>query len=170
MRVHLALVCLISIHSAVMTLPPSPLTAPDHMIVDKMNNEMFLYRNGTLERRFEIATGRAPHLTPEGSFAIFVKEVVPNEPSRRELFGTRWMGLKVPGSEDGYRYGIHGTGRTESIGHHASAGCIRMYTREAEELYEMVKEGTMVYIFKNRYSMILYRLRGARGWQLGRMR
>jgi lipoprotein-anchoring transpeptidase ErfK/SrfK len=42
--------------------------------------------------------------------------------------------------------GIHGTPASGSIGTAASHGCIRMYIRDAEWLYERVTVGTPVLI------------------------
>jgi lipoprotein-anchoring transpeptidase ErfK/SrfK len=42
--------------------------------------------------------------------------------------------------------GIHGTPASYSIGTAASHGCIRMYIREAEWLYNRVRVGTTVLI------------------------
>jgi lipoprotein-anchoring transpeptidase ErfK/SrfK len=41
---------------------------------------------------------------------------------------------------------MHGTPVSSSIGTRASHGCIRMYIRDAERLYELVEIGTPVYI------------------------
>jgi len=54
------------------------------------------------------------------------------------------MGLSRQG------YGIHGTNVPESIGHAASHGCIRMRTRDAEELFELVRAGDSVEITRGR--------------------
>lgn len=56
--------------------------------------------------------------------------------------GTRAMGLNVNGEF------IHGTPSSGSIGTAASHGCIRMYIKDAEALFEMVEVGTPVYVIK----------------------
>ena len=48
------------------------------------------------------------------------------------------MGLSRKG------FGIHGTNEPQSIGRHASHGCIRMRNRDAEELFELVRTGDTV--------------------------
>lgn len=146
-------VAAVVVHSLVMSLPPAPIEMDDHIIIDKMANEMFFYQEGEMIERFKVATGRDPLYTPEGSFPIVQKNVV-GDASRQDLFGTRWMGLSVPGGKDGHKYGIHGTGDPESIGEHASAGCIRMLVPDAERLYEMTNTGTMVYIGRSRYHLL----------------
>lgn len=46
---------------------------------------------------------------------------------------------------DGYL--IHGTPEEDSIGEEASHGCVRMFNRDVEELYQVVDTGTPVYIY-----------------------
>jgi L,D-transpeptidase ErfK/SrfK len=41
-------------------------------------------------------------------------------------------------------YAIHGTNKPPAVGRRVSSGCIRMYTRDVEELYERVAVGTKV--------------------------
>ncbi|MGB4304605.1 MAG: L,D-transpeptidase, partial [Syntrophomonadaceae bacterium] len=76
--------------------------------------------------------------------------------------GTRWMGLAVPYSKDergnkwdggddprsplGQKFGIHGTNDESTIGIPASGGCIRMYNKDVNELYDLVDIGTPVQI------------------------
>lgn len=44
------------------------------------------------------------------------------------------------------QYAIHGTNRPNSIGSPASYGCIRMYNQDILDLYDRVREGTVVYV------------------------
>ena len=46
---------------------------------------------------------------------------------------------------DGYL--IHGTPEVDSIGEEASHGCIRMFNRDVQVLYEIVEQGTPVYVY-----------------------
>ncbi|HQG28631.1 MAG TPA: L,D-transpeptidase, partial [Candidatus Ozemobacteraceae bacterium] len=62
---------------------------------------------------------------------------VPSNP-----LGTRWMGLNTWGGS----IGMHGTSAPASIGSRASHGCVRMYTADAEELFDLVRVGTPVII------------------------
>jgi lipoprotein-anchoring transpeptidase ErfK/SrfK len=43
---------------------------------------------------------------------------------------------------------IHGTNDPSSIGSNASSGCFRMYRHDVEELYEMVRAGTPVTVYR----------------------
>jgi hypothetical protein len=55
----------------------------------------------------------------------------------------------------GYKgYGIHGTNSPKSIGKAASHGCIRMHTKDAEELFDLVKVGDAVELHGERDDAI----------------
>lgn len=49
--------------------------------------------------------------------------------------------------ELGDAYLIHGTYDEDSVGEAASHGCVRMYNKDVARLYEMVDEGTEVFIY-----------------------
>ncbi len=119
--------------------------APKRLIVvDTLRMSLTLYENGIEILRFPIAAGAKDTPTPLGTFRI-VRRFVPEEPNG---FGTRFLGLNVPWGV----YGIHGTSNPGSIGSHASHGCIRMYSRDAEKLYGLVPNGTPVIIESGPYG------------------
>lgn len=134
----------------------------DRIVVSKATFTATVYSNGEVVRVFPIAYGSNPDglnkqkqgdcRTPEGSFQIVGKAVnppyrgipgqvipggAPNNP-----FGTRFMALNTWGGS----IGMHGTSNPNSIGSRASHGCIRMFTEDAEELFDLVKIGTPVII------------------------
>jgi lipoprotein-anchoring transpeptidase ErfK/SrfK len=126
------------------------------VLIDKESNRLWLYQNGQIIREYPVATGRDPAQTPEGSFSVVFKthnpswtnpatgETVPGGVPENPL-GARWIGLGV-GDTAGRVYGIHGTNRPESIGHHVSLGCVRMHNEDVQELYELVPLGSIVTI------------------------
>ena len=109
------------------------------IVVDTNQLKLTLYVNGEPYKTYPVAVGRPNQFTlsPVGEWKIIHK-------SRNwgGGFGTRWMGLNVPWGI----YGIHGTNKPWSIGTRASAGCIRMFNHDVEELYEWVPTGTPVKI------------------------
>lgn len=120
----------------------SPTAKPEGemmIVVDTVQLKLTLYVNGEPYKTYPVAVGRPSQFTlsPVGEWRIIQK-------SRNwgGGFGTRWMGLNVPWGI----YGIHGTNKPWSIGTRASAGCIRMFNRDVEELYEWVPTGTPVKI------------------------
>jgi uncharacterized protein YgiM (DUF1202 family) len=124
--------------------------------VDKKYNKLYLYKDGVLEKEYPVATGRTEELTPEGTFTMVVKI---NKPGWRDIpggdprnpLGEKWMGLSVNG-DNGRTYGIHGTNKPESIGTHASSGCVRMGRDDLIELYDTIPEGTPVWIHNGHHT------------------
>jgi len=111
--------------------------------IDTLRMSLILYEDRREVRRFPIAAGAADTPSPIGVFRI-------NRRLKPEagVFGTRFMGLDVPWGH----YGIHGTDMPGSIGSHASHGCFRMYTRDAEALYTLVPNGTPVIVEHGSYG------------------
>jgi len=109
------------------------------IVVDTHKLQLTLYVNGEPYKTYPVAVGRPNQFTlsPVGEWKIVHKAR-----NWGGGFGTRWMGLNVPWGI----YGIHGTNKPWSIGTRASAGCIRMFNRDVEELYEWVPTGTRVKI------------------------
>ncbi len=118
---------------------------------------MFLYKGMAFVRSFSIAVGMARYPTPLGRFSVVVRErhptwnppnsdwaagLGPVPPGPSNPLGTRWIGLSAPG------IGIHGTPQPWTVGTAASHGCIRMYMREVEWLFERVRIGTPVLIVR----------------------
>jgi lipoprotein-anchoring transpeptidase ErfK/SrfK len=126
------------------------------ILISTSQNTLRFYRNGELERFYNVATGTGGHPTPHGQFHITAKRPNPTwynpgspwaagmpafiPPGRNNPLGTRALNLSAP------LIRIHGTPESGSIGSNASRGCIRMHIHEAEELYEKVDVGTPVLI------------------------
>jgi len=68
----------------------------------------------------------------------WLPDVIP--PGPKNPMGTRALLL------NGDEYAIHGTNKPESVGGFVSFGCIRMYNRDVEELYNYVQVGTPVIV------------------------
>lgn len=144
--VGLLLLVIVAIVAYPFLVPPAPPSSGHSIVINKAMNRLYYYSNGKFERHYPVATGREPDLTPEGDFRIIIKIANDAGLGAESVFGTRWMGLEVPGDEDGTRYGIHGTNEPDSIGKHASAGCVRMSKADVEELYDRVPIKTRVHI------------------------
>ena len=111
------------------------LRAPLNIVISRRAKTLSLYSNSNLIKSYPVAIGKPSTPTPVGTFTIVNKQLNPGGP-----FGTRWMGLSKP------HYGIHGTNNPASIGTAASNGCIRMYNRDVEDLFNRVRVGTVVRI------------------------
>lgn len=135
--------------------------------VDKLLNALWVYENGQLVKAYRVATGRQTggppptrddyatnFFTPEGNFAIttFARNPAYNalKPGDKSYdggapdnpLGTRWMGFSVMDWDGAWVWGIHGTDEPDLIGTWASDGCIRMFTGDAEELFDLIPEDT----------------------------
>jgi lipoprotein-anchoring transpeptidase ErfK/SrfK len=125
--------------------------------VDKTNHILTLYDNMEIEKRYPIAVGMAAWPTPSGTFkvtslqrnptwvnpgtswATTMPPFIPAGPGNP--LGTRAIGTSASGVF------IHGTYSSYSIGSNASHGCIRMYIKDSEDLFERVLMGIPVLIF-----------------------
>ncbi len=107
------------------------------LMVDVNRLTLTLYAGDKVVKQYPIAIGKWHTPTPVGEFAIIEKDYAPGG-----AFGSRWIGLNVPWGG----YGIHGTNRPWSVGSAASAGCIRMFNEDVEELFELVPIKTRVFI------------------------
>jgi lipoprotein-anchoring transpeptidase ErfK/SrfK len=127
------------------------------IVIRRGSRRLYLYRNVNFVRRFPIAVGTRAYPTPLGRYRVVMKEKhptwnPPNSPWAAGLgpvppgpgnpLGTRWIGTSAPG------IGIHGTPQPWTVGTAASHGCIRMYMRQVEWLYERVRIGTPVFIVR----------------------
>jgi lipoprotein-anchoring transpeptidase ErfK/SrfK len=126
------------------------------IVVRGGSNMLDLYENGALVKSYPVATGQPAYPTPMGQFFIIGKQVNPvwiNPHSSWSVgmpeyvpagpdnpLGTRAMQLDADGIY------IHGTPEDDSIGSHASHGCIRMHMSDAEDLFTRVGVGTPVLI------------------------
>lgn len=117
--------------------------------VSKSANTLTVTDAGKFFKRYRVGTGQFSK-TPTGEFKITTR--VENPPWHRSdgktipfgdpenILGTHWLGLDVRG------YGLHGTWDTNSIGHQASAGCVRLLNGDIAELYTILPVGTPVTI------------------------
>ena len=125
------------------------LKAEFSLAVDKSDNILDVFMNGKFFKRYRVGTGKFAK-TPEGEFEINDRIAQPTwwRPDGKaipfgdpdNLLGTHWLSLNVRG------YGIHGTWEPDTIGHQASAGCVRLLNEDIEELFALLPLGTPVKI------------------------
>lgn len=121
-------------------LDGDPITLPNGQLrieINPMKNRLVLFVDNLPFKQYPIALGKPETPTPAGEYYVMNKSK-----NWGSGFGTRWMGLNVTWGI----YGIHGTNRPHSIGRDASHGCVRMFNRHVEELYELIPIGTPVHI------------------------
>lgn len=107
------------------------------ILIDTEKKRLTVYSDGRIYKVYKVAVGTPDTPTPLGDWMVRRKST-----DWGGGFGTRWIELNVPW---GY-FGIHGTNRAWSIGSRASHGCIRMFNRDVEELYDWISSGVPVKI------------------------
>ena len=105
------------------------------IVIHRAARQLELYDGDRVIAKYPIAVGKDATPTPTGTYSVATKYMNPGG-----MFGSRWLGLSIPG------YGIHGTSVPSSIGTAASKGCIRLHNHHVEALYNQVGVGTSVVI------------------------
>ena len=131
------------------TPPPGDL----HIIIDTKYRQLTVLVDKQPFATFPVAIGKLETPTPVGDWKIISKGVWSGG------FGTRWLGLSVPFGI----YGVHGTNKPWSIGRLESHGCVRMFNRDVEKLYQWVKVGTPVHIIGDPFIGKRRLVRGEKG-------
>ncbi|MDP2045847.1 MAG: L,D-transpeptidase [Deltaproteobacteria bacterium] len=101
------------------------------ILVDIGKGFLALYAQGQLQRVFPISGGRAEKATPLMDFTVAKKE----EEHWSTIYDT-WMPWSLLIKRPYYIHGGALPGRSDS------AGCIRLFPHDAEELYHLVEVGT----------------------------
>lgn len=122
--------------------------------INKTKRILTLYKDKTVIKKYPVAVGNPPSLTPSGKFSIYSKVKNPvwggggyakpvKGGSPRNPLGYRWIGLSYG---NGSRVGVHGNSSPYSIGRYVSHGCIRMINADVEELFNLVAVKIPVWI------------------------
>ncbi|WP_081414964.1 L,D-transpeptidase [Ectobacillus panaciterrae] len=144
--------------SPIWPIGDNPRAGDPYIIVNKQTNRLAYIDDGMIQKVYPVGTGKTNDLTPEGEFDVvmkvknpyYIKKKIPGGSPKNPL-GSRWIGFNANGTE-GNKYGIHGTNDPSSIGKYVSQGCIRMYPKDVEALYERVPIGAKVWIVKSNKS------------------
>lgn len=158
MLIKCLLICIFILGTNLLTLNFVNANADESIVINLTTRKLILYKDGKVFKNYSVGVGRSMFPTPIGDFKIIKKVKNPawEHPykSRGQIriksgkaspLGTRWMAFKKDGA--GY-YGIHGTDNARSVGKYSSHGCVRMYIKDAEELYELITIDTPVIVTK----------------------
>jgi len=134
---------------------------PGTIVVDTVQNFLFLVEEGGTARRYGVGTGR-PGFEWAGRHTVTMKREWPDwRPPQSMIERERKRGIELPahmaGGPDnplGARalylgstlYRIHGTNQPWTIGRAVSSGCIRMRNEDVIDLYQRVRVGTEVIV------------------------
>ncbi|WP_421658412.1 L,D-transpeptidase [Leptothermofonsia sp. ETS-13] len=121
--------------------------------VQLKRRRVVLYQGETVVKSYPIAIGRPGWETPKGTYKVLQKLKNPTwiHPLKKGVsipagdpenpLGRYWIGFWTDGKN---WIGFHGTPNPSSVGRAASHGCIRMYNKDIEELYQKVSLETQV--------------------------
>jgi len=128
------------------------------IVINIAQSMLGLYDRDKLVVQYPVACGSPSYPTPAGIWKVVGKQRNPSwnnpgsdwakgmppyiGPGPGNPLGTRALPLSASGVL------IHGTPSSWSIGSNVSHGCIRMYMKDVEALFEMVDVNTPVYIIK----------------------
>ena len=125
------------------------------LVLRLRERRVYVYRKNKVQASFPVAVGKDGWETPTGSFKVMqmIKDPVWEQPWTGELvpagpdnpLGSRWIGFWTDGKNV---IGFHGTPNPESIGRAASHGCVRMFDKDAQALFEKIAVGTPVIVEK----------------------
>lgn len=123
------------------------------LVLKLRERRVYVYRQNKVQASFPVAVGKGGWETPTGNFKVLqmIKDPVWEHPWTGELvpagadnpLGSRWIGFWTDGKNV---IGFHGTPNPESIGRAASHGCVRMFDKDAQALFEKVEVGTPVIV------------------------
>lgn len=154
-----------------------PVANGKKIVINSASRILALYEGNIKVAIYPLGLGKVSTPTPTGYYKILEKAINPSwiNPSDPEFeipsgpsnpLGYRWM--QIQGN-----YGIHGTNKPDSIGYYVSNGCIRMYEKDVEALYDAVEVNTPVEITYNRVvvekapdeNIVYYIYPDGYGWQ-----
>ncbi|MEO3998104.1 L,D-transpeptidase [Mesorhizobium sp. CAU 1732] len=103
--------------------------------VDIATQTMTVVHRGQVKYRWKVSTARSGKVTPSGSWSA--KWLSKNHRSSRYSNAPMPYAIFYNGN-----YAVHGTNQVNRLGRPASAGCVRLDTRNAAVLYRLAqKEG-----------------------------
>jgi lipoprotein-anchoring transpeptidase ErfK/SrfK len=121
------------------------------LVISLGDRRVYVYDQDQVKTSFPVAIGRGGWETPTGEFQVmqmirdprwehpFTGVIVPA--GGTNPLGSRWIGFWSDGTNT---IGFHGTPNESSVGQAVSHGCVRMYNRDVQTLFEMVAVGTPV--------------------------
>lgn len=126
------------------------------IVVDLSERRIRLFDGAKIEKTYPCAIGTPSYPTPKGEYEITLKRYRPTwvnpgsdwgkdmpasiPPGPGNPLGTRAINISAPAIR------FHGTENIGSVGTAASHGCMRMYRRDIEDMFERVEVGMKVYI------------------------
>jgi hypothetical protein len=119
------------------------------MRADLSRRRLYVERDGSTVRRFEIAIGREGNPTPQGRFSVTDKLRVtdPGSPYGCCVLALTGHQTRLPDSwPGGDRLAVHATRELSSLGKPASLGCMRVTSSQARWLIKRIPLGAPLFV------------------------
>jgi len=129
------------------------LRGPFRAEILKSQHRLDVYLGNILVRSYPVGLG-ADNTTPTGTWEVRGKLINPSwtDPTTNRHYladdpdnpiGERWIGLHGIGGDALGRvgFGLHGTVDPSSIGEDMSMGCVRLGSRDVDEVYDLLTQG-----------------------------
>lgn len=133
---------------AAKSLPP---IADVNLVLQLTERKVSVYKGSQIVATYPVAIGKKGRETPTGEWQVMETIVNPGwtnfntgkmmPPGKNNPLGSRWIGFWTDGKDT---IGFHGTNQPNSIGKAVSHGCVRMYDKDVQALYPLIKVGTIV--------------------------
>ncbi|WP_310487532.1 L,D-transpeptidase [Chamaesiphon sp. VAR_69_metabat_338] len=130
------------------SLPP---IADVNLVLKLKERKVYVYKGSQIVATYPVAIGKKGRETPTGEWQVMETIVNPGwtnfntgkmmSPGKNNPLGSRWIGFWTDGKDT---IGLHGTNKPDSIGKAVSNGCVRMYDKDVQALYPLIKVGTIV--------------------------
>ncbi|WP_309735064.1 L,D-transpeptidase [Chamaesiphon sp. OTE_75_metabat_556] len=138
----------VAIQVAAKSLPP---IADVNLVIQLNERKVYVYKGSQIVATYPVAIGKRGRETPTGEWQVMETIVNPGwtnfntgqrmSPGKNNPLGSRWIGFWTDGKDT---IGFHGTNKPDSIGKAVSNGCVRMYDKDVQALYPLIKVGTIV--------------------------
>ena len=131
-------------------------TQPIHLKISLSRHQVTVYEGKLPIKSYPIAVGRRGWETPIGNFQVtemlenptwinpLTDKSIPGGTPENPL-GHYWIGFWTDGRNS---IGFHSAPNPESVGKATSHGCIRMYSKDVEDLFHKVNVGTPVSVVR----------------------
>jgi lipoprotein-anchoring transpeptidase ErfK/SrfK len=122
-----------------------------NLVLQLKERKVYVYKGSQIVATYPVAIGKKGRETPTGEWQVMETIVNPGWtnfntgkmmlPGKNNPLGSRWIGFWTDGKDT---IGFHGTNSPNSIGKAVSNGCVRMYDKDVQALYPLIKVGTIV--------------------------
>ena len=154
----LLLLLLFLAYSTIPAFSLRPLNAGYELVLNVAAKKLTVYSNGAPVKEYPVGVGTATTPTPLGEFKVVRRIYNPawvnpyhqskvTSPGDHNPIGQYWIGFAL--NKKNQEFGIHSTRDLNSIGKASTHGCVRMYSENMKELFNLVNIHTPIHVIYN---------------------